>query len=214
MKRILNRAPGSLRDARLVAQRGFTLIEVMVALMIFALLTGVAYRGLDAVLNANARVEQETDKWSTLALAFLNVQQALAAAVDRPIRDRDGGIGAAFIGLASVRNEDEAPLVFTRMGFPGHRGVLADLQRVGYRLRGDRFEQLIWPALDHAPGSAPQAVELAAGVAGFSARYFAIGGAVQTSWPVAGDAATLPAAVEVTLRLATGEEITRLFSLL
>ena len=193
-------------------ERGFTLIEVMVALTIFALLSGVAYRGLEAVLNARQRVEQEARKWRELSFAFINIQQSLAAVVDRPIRDRAGLVAPAFLGAASVRNE-EALLEFTRMGFPDHGGVLADLQRVGYRVRLGRLEQLVWPALDQAPNSEPQALELMADVADMTVRFLAPDGSWRASWPVAGESAPVPAAVELAVRLASGEQVTRLFAL-
>ena len=192
---------------------GFTLIEIMVAITIFALLTAVSYRGLDAILKASAHVEQETRKWSDITLAFVNIQQSLAVVVDHPIRGRDGQISAAFNGSASLRNEEEPLFVFTRTGFSGHRGVLADLQRIGYRVRGSTLEQLIWPVLDQAPGSEPHAVELLADVASLLVRYVAQDSSRHAAWPLAEKDAVLPAALEVTLSLKTGEQNTRLFAL-
>lgn len=206
-------AHGFRRDRRGRHTPGFTLIEVMVALTIFALLSTVAYRGLDAVLSASARVERETRKWSEIAFAFVNIQTSLAVVVDRPIRDRGGAIGASFAGVASVRLEDEAIFVFTRTGFADHLGALADLQRVGYRVRGDRLEQLIWPVLDLAPGSEPHAVQLLAGIASILVHYVTVDGSRHAAWPLAGEDAALPTALEMTLRLASGEQITRMFAL-
>ncbi len=192
---------------------GFTLIEIMIALMIFALLSAIAYRGLEAVLNARARVEQEARKWRGLALAFINIQQSLASVVDRSIRGSDGLIAPPFSGVAGVRHEEEAALVFTRTGFPDHGGVLADLQRVGYRVNGGRLEQLIWPVLDQAPATEPHAMTLVQGVKAMNARYLGPDGAWGASWPPAGDSAPAPAAVELELQLVTGETVTRVFAL-
>lgn len=185
----------------------------MVALTIFALLSGAAYRGLQAVLDARARVDQETRKWGALVSALTSVQQSLAAVVDRPVRDRAGSIAPSLLGPARMELEEEPALAFTRMGFEGHRGVLSDLQRVGYRVRGERLEQLVWPVLDQAPSTRPHVVELMTGVAGMSLRYLAPDTAWRPSWPVPGERAALPAAVEVTLRLKTGEEVSRVFAL-
>ena len=192
---------------------GFTLIEIMAALTIFALMSAFAYRGLNAVANASARVEQETRKWSELALAFVNIQQSLTVVVDRPIRARDGLTSPAFIGVRSARLEEDAIFVFTRTGFSGHRGVLADVQRVGYRLRGGQLEQMIWPALDLAPGSEPQAVPLLTGITSLLVHYVTRDGSRHAMWPLAGVDAVFPAALEMTLQLTSGEQITRLFAL-
>lgn len=193
-------------------RRGFTLIEVMVALTIFALMSGVGYRALEAVLTAAARVEQETVKWRELALAFVSMEQSLTAIVDRPVRERDGRAASAFSGSAAVRNDAEPLLVFTRMGFPDQGGTLADSQRVGYRLRSGQLEQLIWPVLDQAPDSEPRATVLVSGITTVALRYLASSGAWQAAWPPAGEAAGTPVAIEVSLKLATGEQVTRLFA--
>lgn len=193
-------------------QSGLTLIEVMVALTIFALLSGVAYRGLSAVLDAQERIDRETRKWREITLAFVAIQQSLLTAIERPVRERNGRVAPAFLAPAGVR-AGEAQLMFTCMGFPGHRGVLADLQRVGYRVTGDRLEQLIWPVLDQAPNTEPHAAELLSGVASLTLRYLSRNGAWRASWPLAEDDTVMPAALELTLQLTSGEQIRRLFAL-
>jgi prepilin-type N-terminal cleavage/methylation domain-containing protein len=119
--------------------RGFTLIEILVALLVFALLAGFGYRGLGAVLDAGERVTTETSKWRDLALAFEHMRLAFAQAAERPIRDRNDATAPAFQGVAATRNSTEALVAFTRMGYAGHEGAAADQQRVGYRLREDRW---------------------------------------------------------------------------
>jgi general secretion pathway protein J len=49
-------------------QGGFTLLEVLVAVIIFALLGMAAYSGLDAVLKARARLDDENRQWRAVAL--------------------------------------------------------------------------------------------------------------------------------------------------
>ena len=47
------------------SQAAFTLVELLVALAIFAILAGFAYRGLDAMLQSRVRLEAESRKWRT-----------------------------------------------------------------------------------------------------------------------------------------------------
>jgi len=184
--------------------------------MIFALMAAVGYRGLDSVLSARAHLEHDGRKWRDLALAFASIEQAMGAAVDARVRASDGRIADAFAADLRVRAE-EPLLTFTRMGLPGQSGALADLQRVGYRLRGERFEQLLWPVLDAAPRSEPQAQALLTGVESLELRYLAADGSWHASWPPAGTPAAqqraLPAAVEIALRSTSGEQFLRLFAL-
>jgi general secretion pathway protein J len=194
-------------------QTGYTLIEIMVALTIFALMAAIAYRGLDAVLTAAGHVERDGAKWRSLGIAFAMVEQSLGSALDVAVRDADGNVAAAFMGLGAVRREDEALLAFTRTGFPGHGGALADIQRAGFRVKDGRLEQLLWPAPDAAPRSEPLAVELLAGVESLALRYLARDGSWHPAWPPSPEHPALPAATELSLRLTGGEQLTRMFAL-
>ena len=50
--------------------KGFTLIELLVALFVFAILAVTAYRGLNAVTQTRAHIDQETRKWQALERFF------------------------------------------------------------------------------------------------------------------------------------------------
>jgi len=63
--------------------RGFTLVELLVALAIFALMSGFAYRGLTAMLDARAALAKESRKWRDTALFVGRVERDLAAALPR-----------------------------------------------------------------------------------------------------------------------------------
>jgi general secretion pathway protein J len=191
---------------------GFTLIEILVALLVFALLAGFGYRGLGAVLDAGERVTAETTKWRDLALAFEHMRLAFAQAAERPIRDRNDAAAPAFAGVAATRISSEPLVAFTRMGYAGHEGAAADQQRVGYRLRDDRLEQLAWPVLDQAPHTEPLSVPLLTGVRELSFAYLHQG-RWHAAWPIAEATAQHPAAVQMALQLASGERYQRVFGL-
>ncbi len=70
--------------------RGFTLIEVMSALLVLSLLALMSYRGLGAVLDAREHVKQETDKWRQVAAFFARFERDVELAAPRPVRTNDG----------------------------------------------------------------------------------------------------------------------------
>ncbi len=118
--------------------------------------------------------------------------------------------------------EADAQLAFTRMGSAGNDGGAAVPRRLGYRLRGQNIEFLYWPVLDQAARTLPQVGVALAGVAQMTLRYRGADGNWQAAWPTPGSfdavtggsiAAQLPAAVEITLRLVSGEEVRRIFAL-
>ena len=54
----------------LFPRRGFTLVELLVALAIFSVMSVVAYRGLNAVLETREHLMVDNRKWRELAVFF------------------------------------------------------------------------------------------------------------------------------------------------
>jgi len=192
--------------------KGFTLLEILVALAVFAVMTAAAYSGLNAVLDSRERLSVESQKWRDLALVFGRIEQDIANAAPRPVRDSSDLVAPALVGRQNRRNEDEPHLALTRTG-PAQAGTNAAVQRVGYRLKKQDLEQLLWPVLDQAPRTTPEVLTLARGIAAFELRYLDPGEEWHTDWPPTGEQDEMPSAVEVSLVLESKERITRIFLL-
>lgn len=194
-------------------ERGFTLVEVLVALTIFALMSVLAYRGLTAVLETRAHVSDDNRRWRDIALTLDLFEQDLGAVVARPVRDAGDLVQPAFVGDPLAVGDTAAPLIFSRTGSAWQTGVAADVQRHGYRLRAGTLEQLVWPVLDQAPHSAPAVHPLVDGVERFELRYLDATGNWQPRWPLPGMQTGLPAAVEVVVEIRQAGRITRVVAL-
>ncbi len=70
--------------------RGFTLLELLVAVAIFAVVSAFAYEGLSQALKARRRLDHERRFWQGLAITFSELKQDLAQARPRPVRDAAG----------------------------------------------------------------------------------------------------------------------------
>ena len=193
--------------------RAFTLIELLVALAIFALLSGFAYRSLDAMLQGREALQKESRKWRDVSVFVSRLERDLAAVLDR------GSRGASGVDLAPVSSSIEVVtardgLAFTRSGAPLYENALAAPQRIAYRLKDDRVERLAWGGVDAAPRDEPTPVAVLADVKGLAFRFMdPRGGEWRTAWGLPGGVERVPAAVEVTLQLASGERIVRLVDL-
>lgn len=199
---------------RAQVQRGFTLIELLVALVILTVLSVAGYRSLDAVLQTRERVAAETRKWQHLAFFFSRLNQDIAQAVQRPVRDEDGAIvRPAWVGNAVTVGENDAELIFTRAGIPDQGTALQAPQRIGYRLEQGSILMLRWPSLDQAPRVKPMRYPLLEGVRDFKLRYLDENKIWQQQWQYPTIPNKLPVAVEVTLTLISGDVITRIFAL-
>ena len=199
---------------------GFTLLEVLVAVGIFALFSAMAYGSLLRILDTRDRLESERDFWRTLSLSLIQVEDDLALARERTVRGPDGLTKLpAFRGQpVDSRALGEPSLEFTRGGqiVLGH-GARSDMQRVGYQLRDGTLSRLVWPALDRPPVSEPRAAPLLEHVEELRVRFYAQPGGWVNAWPattqtgapLAPDA--LPLAVELTLKIEGRGEIVRVF---
>lgn len=194
-------------------QRGFTLVEMLVALTIFALMSVLAYRGLSSVLQTREHLTEDNRRWRDIALTLAQLEQDLNQVVNRPVRDSGDLSLPAMVGNPQALGANEAQLSFSRMGLAWQTGVLADVQRHGYRLNNGTLEQLVWPVLDQAPRSEPAVYPLLERVNRFELRYLDGSGNWQPSWPLPGVAAILPAALEVVVELDNGARLTRVFAL-
>jgi len=189
---------------------GFTLIEVLLALAIFGVISVLAYRATAALTAGEARLSAEAQRWRNLEALFARFEADIRQAIPR-----DSRAGArnepAWLALQADA-AGNAALVFSRAGaeFAGEPGIAG--QRIGYRLRGHAVEIAYWPQLDNGADTQPAVYTLVDGVTAFHIAYLNRAGAWRDSWPARGEAA-LPRAVRVGLTLDSGEEIERWFAL-
>ena len=191
------------------ADGGFTLLELLVALAILALLSVLGYRALASLSDSEVRLTAETRRWRALDQLFTRLEADLRASLPRDARMGDG---AERAWLGGVDRAGNAELRFSRAGPEFTLDAGSAGQRLGYRLRDGAVEVLYWPYLDNAPGSTPTAYELADGVTALRIDYLDGGGSLREIWPIPGEAA-LPRAVRVELTLAGGETVERWLAL-
>ena len=188
---------------------GFTLIEVMVALLVMAIIAIASYGGLESVMKSRDAVTRETRKWQNLMFFFSRMSQDVALAVHRPIRDRLGVTEPEWIGNPDPVAPSDGQLILTRAGSMDMLSVQVGPQRIGYRLENNILYAMRWQALDQPPGAKPQRYPILQGVKDFHLRYMGSNGIWYEKWPAPGQAG-IPQAVEVKLTLAGMQPITRL----
>jgi general secretion pathway protein J len=193
--------------------RGLTLVELLVVVAIFGILSAFAYRALTVILDSRGRIEQENRKWRGLALFFARLEQDVAATVPRPVPDPGDVPSPAFVGSAAGVRINEGALILTRTAFAPEPGALEAPRRFGYRLRGTVVELLTWSVRDQGPRAEPPVVAVLDGVKAMDVRYLDPRGQWHLTWPpplATAAQAARPVAIEVKLELVSGERITRL----
>jgi len=194
---------------------GFTLLELLVSLAIFALLATMAYSALNTVLNARKEVEQRAARLTELQTAFMVMQRDIEEAVARPVRDDLGDVQAALKGGGA----GTGVLTLTRTGWRNPLGVArSDLQRVDYVFNKQQLLRESWNTLDRGPGNEPYVEVLIDGVSAVDMRFMSQDRQWAGYWPPDAsnnaenqDAVLMPRAIEVSVDVNGWGRIVRLF---
>lgn len=172
--------------------RGFTLIELLVVILIFAVFSLMAYGSLDSVLKTRAGVEEAMEQTAALQKAYMKARDDFQQVRNRGARD---GYGDSQPSMHITR---DGRLEFTRGGW---RNPLLlprpGLERVSYRLDGEKLKRESWRVLDQAQDSKVVELVLFDDVRELRWRFLDDNREWQDSWPPrnasnSGTAAVLP----------------------
>ena len=181
---------------------GFTLLEVLIAIAIFAFLALGTYRMLASVLASDEATRRHELQLRELQRAFAVLEQDLAQVGPRPIRDAFGEPRPALVGDA-----EPAAMEFSRLGWRNPLGTpRSSWQRVRWELVGSTLQRSYWTVLDQAVDSQALPQKVLTEVRSLELRYLDSQGNWQTEWPSAQDDSDpksrlvqLPRAVEIRL---------------
>lgn len=198
------------------ACRGFTLIEVLVAVFLLAVLSAFAYETLNYVRRSREVTDVAFERVRGLELALHTLVTDFQQLEPRPVRDLLGQSALPAI-LADPRTTNLVTL--TRGGWPNPAGLpRGTLQRVNYRLDNGTLIREYQTVLDATLANAPVKRELLKDVVKITIRYLDSTRVWQDQWPPLASGPqgpTLPLrmrpiAVEVTIELQDSGRITRL----
>jgi general secretion pathway protein J len=124
---------------------GFTLIEVVVALAVFAIVGITAFSGLNAILKWQTDLEIRSDQIKSIQLTLKYLERDVNRTIDRPIRDQYGDTQPSF------SSDGESIMSLTYSGWRNPAGLLrSNLQRVAYEVSENQFKRHSWNRLDGA----------------------------------------------------------------
>lgn len=196
---------------------GFTLLELLVALAIFALLAVMSYAGLSTVLNTEQAVDTEMDRLTEIQRSVAFITRDIQQTVDRPVRDAYGDPRPALAGSTLLATAETPVLELTRNGYRNPLGTnRSTLQRVAYRVADHTLLRDTWRVLDRAQDSQPDSVTLCTGINALQIRYLDQDQNWHEQWPPQDSqyqGPAIPLAVEVTLELDDWGDIVRLLPL-
>lgn len=195
-------------------QRGFTLIEIMVAVAVFAVMSVIAWGALSNSLDDAEMLTDRMDRLQAIQRTMRMITTDLALAAPRPVRNELGDQQLPAL-LSSISGDFALEVTHGGWGNPAGlpRGTQ---QRSAYRLEEDRLVRYHWNVLDRTFSNEPVATVLLEDVQSLFFRFYGDTADTSEVWPPQGAGNPLrarPRAVEIVLSLGDTGEITRLIEI-
>jgi general secretion pathway protein J len=197
-------------------RKGFTLIEVLVALAVFGVMSMLAYAALGSTLSNADYLSDRMDRLQSIQRAVRYLSTDLFQLVPRPVRNE---LGDGFDPALETTLSSEFAIELTRGGWGNPAGLpRGTMQRVAYRLEDDELVRYYWTVLDRTYANEPIATVLLDNVESLYFRFYTGDGEFSEVWPPqvqlgVTQIRSRPRAVEIVLTLADQGEIRRLLEL-
>lgn len=207
--------------------RGFTLVEILIAMAITTLISVVAYTSLSSALSGAESLRSASGRAHDVNQALALLSRDLRQVVNRPVVDEFGQVVPALMGGEMARE----PLALTRAGWHNSSAApRSTLQRVRWWLEDERLWRGYFPVLDRTAGTEPVETAILEGVERFELRFLPTLSAVESdrndvidrrnwrdSWIAdlsqPGQMPSPPAAIEVLMEVAGVGELRRTYVL-
>lgn len=204
-------------SARKPAQQGFTLLEILIALAVFAVMSIMAHQGLRAIMDADHITRGQSQRLADLQVTLSVLERDLAQVISASTRDE---FGDPLPPLRLRSGGDALRLELVRAGAGGSER----LRRTAWVVHERGLERELWPGVDVVDADSMRVQRFADLVnddeqLGINSGFYFL---VRTSsgierlesWPPVDGSATsrLPMAIELVLDLPQLGEVRRLMA--
>jgi general secretion pathway protein J len=195
------------------SQSGFTLVELLISMAIFAILSILAYGGLDSVIKSKTQTEEAMLRLNQLQLTMTKLHRDLEQLTPRKATDELGG---TLLKLSAGQGDDLL-IQFTRNGWRNPAKLIrSHLQRVAYKLDEEKLIRMSWSYVDRAQDNQVVETLLMDNLKGVQLRFLDSGKNWHDNWPKANadpgaNNIAQPQAIEITLQMNDWGDITRIF---
>jgi len=194
-------------------ENGFTLIEVLVAMAVFGVLTILAYMALGQTLANAEMLTERMNRLQAIQRTMRYLSNDLSAASPRPVRDE---LGSSYLPAVMVSAANDFALAVTHGSWSNPAGLpRSTQQRSVYLLEDGKLIRVYYAVLDATYSNNAISTEILDGVEALEFRLIQDSGEGTNQWPPIdstgpqGDSLR-PRAVEIILTLEGEGEIRRI----
>ncbi|WP_245834751.1 type II secretion system minor pseudopilin GspJ [Vibrio salilacus] len=203
-------SPSKIQRSRLARQHGFTLIEVLLSMAIFASLSVGAYQVLNQVQRSNEISLERSARLKSLQRTLVFMDSDFRQMALRQSRTNGEDPDPLLLEWKDyLLDSDAKGVMFVRLGWhnPQQQFPRGEVSKVGYRIKDNTLERLFWRYSDTPAGQEGIVMPLLDDVEAFELRFFD-GKEWKDEWQTK---LTLPQAVAVKMTLSDYGEIERLY---
>lgn len=200
--------------------RGFTLLELLVAMFIAAIMFAIGYAAISQAANGRQDIRRNQARLIELQTAVRVLEQDFVQLEPRPVR---APVGYSWLPALEGSPGSEPLVQLTRGGWTNPTGLQRPgLQRVAYVLEDGTLRREFWTVLDPTQADTTMKRDLLTHVKSVTFRYMDSSFQWQTEWPPAtvsggmASSVTLrerPIAVEITIDTDDWGKITRILEI-
>ncbi|MGB5166383.1 MAG: type II secretion system minor pseudopilin GspJ [Woeseiaceae bacterium] len=193
-------------------RNGFTLIEVLVALALFGILSALAFMTVSQTLANSDMLNERMDRLQAIQRTIRFLSSDLMQAAPRPVRDE---LGQTQMNALRSDLLSGFALEVSHGGWSNPAGLpRGTLQRSAYRIEDEQLVRLHWNVMDRTYGNEPLVTVLLEDVLGLNFRFLQVGDEWTEQWPPLNSqgpalVTARPRAVEIVLTLPDEGEIRR-----
>lgn len=156
---------------------GFTLIEILIALMIFAIIGVIAARSLQSIIQLHHQIKQENQKITRLMLGMTLIRRDIENAIYQQVREGDASNEAVFVG-------NKTQLLFLRTGLLNPTALRqSNLETVQYSVEGNHLVRVSLN-FNAAKTAKPMKENLFDQVQSVHWQYISSNGKISAVWPM------------------------------
>ena len=191
-------------------QRGFTLLEMMVALGILAFVVLATHQILDSTTKAKDASDKKIAELNGLQTTFRLMDQDFSQMTKRAVRNEAGDVQEQYLlaGRYTLDSQYDG-IGFVRDGWINPINLLprSELQAVGYRVIDDNLERIHRVYVDQLDNTEPRVQVLLKNIEDLKFEFLDDKNEWQDQWQTK----ALPKAVAVTIKQSEEEPIRRVF---